>query len=118
MPPEPDPILTLGIGLPDIDTVREYVQVPVTALPDEDLERIYGAEIQSQQRECHHTDYPECWPAPLAQALLRRVQRQIAARNLPLGVIDMASEFGPARIPLYDAMISNLETSYRRLVVA
>lgn len=113
-----DPILSLGDGLIDVTEVRDYVRVPVSAVSDADLERMWGAAIANQHRECTNTDLPETWPAPLVQALLRRVQRQIAAKNLPLGVLDAAAEFGPARIPLYDAMVTSLEETWRRVVVA
>lgn len=54
----------------------------------------------------------------LAQALLRRVQREIAARNLPLGMVGLEAEYGPANIPAYDALTEMHEHPFRRVVLA
>lgn len=118
VPDAPDPILSLGDGLLEPGRVRDYVRVSAVAVPDEDLDRMYGAAIRVQSRICTDTDDPPTWPAPLVQAVLRRVQRSIASKALPLGVLDAAAEYGPARIPLYDALIEDLEISFRRVVVA
>lgn len=104
------------LGLPTIDEVRVYVGVPATVLPDDDLERIYAAELEVQTRTCRTPVDTTTWPAALAQALLRRIQRQIAGKNLPLGYMDPAGDYGPARIPQYDAMVENLEGTYRVVV--
>jgi len=54
----------------------------------------------------------------LAQALLRRVQREIAARNLPLGMVGLEAEYGPANIPAYDSLTEMHEHPFRRVVLA
>lgn len=60
-------------------------------------------------------DYPDA----LSRAVLRRCQRQIAAKNLPLGVIGQdGAEFGPLTVPSWDAEIRRLEASYRIPVIA
>jgi len=62
---------------------------------------------------------PADYPDALAQGLLRRVQREIAARNLALGMVGLdAAEFGPARIPALDALVEEHERAYRRVVLA
>jgi hypothetical protein len=62
---------------------------------------------------------PDNYPAALYQALLRRVQREVAARNLPLGMVGLdAAEYGPARLPALDALVEDHERAYRRQVVA
>lgn len=59
------------------------------------------------------------YPAALSRACLRRCQRQIAAKNLPLGVIGQdGAEFGPLTVPSWDAEIRRLEASYRIPVIA
>lgn len=58
------------------------------------------------------------FPDALAQALLRRVQREIAARNLPLGMVGLEAEYGPANIPAFDALIEHHEHAFRRVVLA
>lgn len=119
-----DPVATAGQGLPAPEEVREYLRAPVGALSDVDLARIWAAVVAVQVQVCSvpadadGQPDPETWPAPLVQALLRRTQRHFAAKNLPLGYLDTANEFGPARIPGLDAVIEELEQPYRRVVVA
>lgn len=61
---------------------------------------------------------PASYPVALAQALLRRVQREIAGRNLPLGMVGLESEYGPQSIPAFDALVEHHEHAYRRVVLA
>lgn len=64
-------------------------------------------------------DEEATYPDALAMALLRRVQREVAARNLPLGMVGLdASEYGPTRVPYFDAQIEMHEHPYRRQVLA
>lgn len=59
------------------------------------------------------------YPPALFQAFLRRVQREVAARNLPLGMVGLdASEYGPERLPFYDALVEEHERAFRRVVLA
>lgn len=96
-------------------TVRAYVQVPATTLTDEDLQRMLDSAVADQSARCI-VDAPN---ASLDMALLRRVQREIAARNLPLGMVGLdASEYGPERLPYYDALVEEHERAYRRQVLA
>jgi hypothetical protein len=106
--------------LPDLATVRAYLKVPTTALSDADLERMMAAAGQDQLARCawpgmDSNDYPEA----LAQAFLRRVQREVAARNLPLGMVGLdASEYGPTRLPFLDSLVEEHERAYRRVVLS
>jgi len=59
------------------------------------------------------------YPEALARALLRRCQRNVAARSVPLGAFGLeGSEFGPVTLPAWDAEISRLEASYLIPVIA
>lgn len=59
------------------------------------------------------------YPSALARACLRRCQRQVAARNVPLGVLGVESDgFGPLNLPAWDAEIARLEASYKIPVIA
>jgi len=99
----------------DLAAVRAYVQVPAPVLSDADLQRMLDTATADQAARC---TVPETVPAPLEQAILRRVQREIAARNLPLGMVGLdASEYGPARIPYYDALVDEHERAYRTQVI-
>lgn len=100
----------------DLTTIRAYVQVPATVLSDEDLTRMVASSSDDQKQRCAWEDVDGSGELPptLEQALLRRVQREIAARNLPLGMIGLdASEYGPERLPFFDALIEEHERAYR-----
>lgn len=103
--------------VPDLETVREYLRVPATALGVLDLARMMGAAQADQSARCSWPD--DDYPDALAQAFLRRVQREVAARNLPLGMVGLdASEYGPQRLPYLDSLVEEHERPYRRVVLA
>lgn len=111
------------MAYPDLATVRAYLKVPTTALSDDDLTRMIGAAENDQRARCVWPDNPDgseaALPDALAQAFLRRVQREVAARNLPLGMVGLdASEYGPERLPYYDALVEEHERAFRRVVLA
>lgn len=104
--------------VPDLATVRAYVRVPASSLSDDDLERMRLAALADQNARCAWDETtPDAYPDALAQSLLRRVQREIAARNLPLGMVGLEAEYGPANIPAFDALIEHHENAYRRVVL-
>lgn len=103
---------------PTLTEIRAAIGVPATAVPDVDLQRVYDAEVASQAARCNVGDEPDVdTPPPLAQSLVRRVQREVAARNLPLGMIGIDSEYGAQRLPNTDALIDDLERPYRKQVL-
>jgi hypothetical protein len=109
-------------GVPDLAQVRAWVGVPPTAVSDEDLQQILDAEQEIQARTCRlpedTVEAPGTYPAALARALLRRCQREVAVKNLPLGAIGVDSEYGPVTLSAWDAEIARLEATYRIPVVA
>ena len=101
----------------DLETVRAYIRVPTTSLSDEDLQRMIDSCSDDQWARCVWD--PADYPAALGQGLLRRVQREVAARNLPLGMVGMdAAEYGPTRLPDVDSLVIEHERAYRRVVLA
>lgn len=103
---------------PDLPAVRAYVHVPATALADEDLARMMSAAQADQEERCTVPDDPEPLPGNLEQAFLRRVQREIAAKNLPLGMVGIeASEYGPTSLATYDTLVQEHERGHRRVAV-
>jgi len=111
-------------GEPDLAQVRAWVKVPATSIGDEDLQQILDAELAIVARTCRLPETVEgepepIYPAALARSVLRRCQREIAARNVPLGVLGQdGAEFGPLTVPSWDAEIRRLEASYRIPVIA
>lgn len=112
-------------GIPTLEEVRVYLDLPEGVLSEDDLGRMWDAARSEQANACRTpvdgdgAPLPDAaWPATLVQALLRRVQRMTATRNLPLGYASPDGQFGPARLLNYDAIIEELEGPYRKVVVA
>jgi hypothetical protein len=112
------------IGVPTLAQVREWIKVPATSIGDADLQAILDAELAIVARTCRLPEEVEgepeaTYPPPLARSVLRRCQRQVAARNVPLGVLGQdGAEYGPLTVPSWDAEIRRLEASYRIPVIA
>lgn len=99
----------------DLATVRAYIAVPATVLSDEDLQRMLDTALADQAARCA---VPESGAPALDMAILRRVQREVAARNLPLGMVGLdAAEYGPERLPYYDSLVEEHERAYRNVVL-
>lgn len=99
---------------PDPVAVRAWIGVPATVLTDEQLGDVIDAESRAQARLCNigadTDDEPD-----LSQALLRRIGRAVAARNIPTGLVP-GSEFGLMRLPV-DIEIDRYEATYRKTVL-
>jgi hypothetical protein len=114
------------LNIPTLAEVRAWIQVPASAISDDDLQQILDAEIAIQARVCRLPDDPDpetgeeaAYPDALARSALRRCQRQVAAKALPLGVLgNEGTEYGPLQLRAWDAEISRVEASYRQVVVA
>lgn len=107
------------MAIPTMEEVRAYIGVPATALSDEDLQRIYNACQTQQAKRCAIPDVPDGYPDALGQAFLRRVQREVSARNLPLGMVGVdAGEYGPQKLPFLDALVEENERPFRLQVLA
>lgn len=114
------------LDVPTSEQVRAWIKVPATAISDDDLAQILDAELAIQARTCSLPPDPDpvsggeaTYPSALSRACLRRCQREVAARSLPLGILGADStEYGPITLRAWDAEIVRLEASYRRVVVA
>lgn len=77
-----------------------------------------GTELAAQAARCRVPDDTADWPADLAEAALRRVQRNLAMRAMPLGYQTTTTEYGPiAQRVGSDPEIVRLEAPYRRWAV-
>jgi hypothetical protein len=98
--------------------------VPATAVSDDDLSRIMETAAADVIARCRWPGMddealPTLAPDPLVQGYLRRIQREVTARNLPLGLVGLDSgEYGPQRLPAWDALIEEHERAWRRQVLA
>jgi hypothetical protein len=107
----------------DVDAVRLYIRVPATAVSDDDLSRIMETAAADVAARCRWPGMADPTPAPapdpLVQSYLRRIQREVSARNLPLGLVGLDNgEYGPQRLPAWDALIEEHERAWRRQVLA
>jgi hypothetical protein len=108
-------------GLPTLGEVRAWIGLTTAQVSDADLQEILDAEQAIQTRTCElPSDEPGAlYPAPLARALMRRVQCHLAKKNLPLGMVGGdAMEWSPVSLQTWDAEVSRLESSYLIPVVA
>lgn len=104
--------------VPSLVQVRAWIGVPATVLDDAQLGQVYAGEIDKQAAHCRIPADPAPFPPALAQALYRRVARECAARNLPLGLTGDGVEYAPSRLPLFDAQIESHEGPYRITAIA
>lgn len=111
------------MAFPTTDEVRAWCSLARTSLSDEQLQQVIDAELQNQGAYCRMPRLPDNVPDPdgyppmLAQALYRRVGREVASRGVPLGLIgDPASEAGMQRLAQFDAEIERIEGPARLVV--
>ena len=93
---------------PDAFDVADYLGNGASA---DDVEPVLRAEQSDQASRCRVEPFNDA----LAEALKRRVARNLAMRNLPLGV--QMDETGGTRMGSSDPEVRRLEAPYRRLVV-
>lgn len=103
---------------PGLVEVRDWIGVPATVLTDAQLTQVLDAESEKQAAYCLIPDDPAAFPSALAQALYRRVAREVAARSVPLGLLGDGVEYAPSRLPLFDAQVENHEAPYRVTAIA
>lgn len=109
---------------PDLNAVKAYLG-PDSGESDGDISAALAAETVAQAVVCRFPADPEspasplAYPADLAEALKRRVARNLAMKRLPLAVQQSISELGSSAIRLgsTDPEIRRLEAPHRKLVV-
>ncbi|MEV0425390.1 hypothetical protein [Micromonospora sp. NPDC050495] len=105
---------TAGTGMPTTDDVADYLREGAASWATEDLQDALDAEAAAQRAVCR---VRAVYPDDLRQALLRRVQRNLALRQLPLAVHQGDAEAGPMLLPGRDPEVRRLEAPHRKLVV-
>jgi len=105
---------TTAAGMPLVGDVATYLREGAASWDTADLQDALDAEVAAQQARC---GVRAVYPADLRQALLRRVQRNLAMRQLPLAVLQGDAESGVTVLPGSDPEVRRLEAPYRRLVI-
>lgn len=95
---------------PDLAAVKVYLEATGLQYTDETISQAFDAEKVAQARVCRVGAPPQ---ADLAEALRRRVVRNLAMRALPLGVT--SDESGTTALGTNDPEIRRLEKPYRKL---
>ncbi|MEU4675743.1 hypothetical protein [Micromonospora sp. NPDC023737] len=104
---------TAGTAMPDVPAVVAYLGG--TSFTDEEIQDALDAEAAAQRAVCR---VRAVYPDDLRQALLRRVQRNLAMRQLPLAVLQGDAEGGDSTVlPGRDPEVRRLEAPHRKLVV-
>lgn len=101
-------------SLPDRDALIAYLGSAAEQWQFTELDDALAAEIAAQARVCR---VGAGYPADLRQALLRRVQRNLALRALPLAVLQGDAETGSTILPGRDPEVRRLEAPHRRVTV-
>lgn len=104
---------TTSGGMPTVDDVARYLKSSAASWSEADLQDELDAELEHQQAKC---GVRAIYPEPLRMALLRRVQRALAMRALPLAVMQGDADGGSQLLPGNDPEVRRLEGPYRKLV--
>jgi hypothetical protein len=106
--------ITTAGGMPVVGDVVIYLKEDAASWETEDLEDELASQAAAQRAKCGER---AAYPPDLRQALLRRVQRALALRSLPLAIQQGDADGGPMVIPGNDPEVRSLEGPYRRRVM-
>lgn len=103
---------------PTATNVMEYLG-DASSWDETSVSSALAAEKAAQARVCRVPADVADWPADLTEALCRRVQHNLALRNLPLGIQASVSEMAVQNIRVggTDAEVRRLEAPFRKLAV-
>lgn len=105
---------TANTGLPDVNALARYLKGVAASWSTVELQEELDAETSAQRAV---VGVWAVYPPDLRKALLRRVQRALAMRALPLAVNQGDADGGATILPGRDPVVRNLENPYRRLSV-
>jgi hypothetical protein len=103
---------TAGVGMPTVADYRAYDEDGGGSWTDDQLQAVLDAEAAAQRAVCR---VAAVYSADLREALLRRVMRNLAMRQLPLSV--ETGDAGISFIPGRDPEVRRLEAPHRKLVI-
>jgi hypothetical protein len=99
-------------GLPNLAAVQEYLGA--TSASAEQIQDALDAETVAQAKVCR---IPAVYDDDLAQALKRRVARNLFLRGMPVAVLRGDGEVGDTVIPGRDPEVRRYEAPHRKLIV-
>jgi hypothetical protein len=106
-------------AIPTVDEVRKWLRLADTSMDDDELGDILAGEVENQGQVCRvplaYPDDPNAYPHALRMAVFRRCGRAVSAKGVPLGLVQDA-EFGPSKLPSFDAEIERFERPLRKFV--
>lgn len=104
---------TTSAGMPTVDDVARYLKATAASWSTQALQEELDGEQRAQQNK---TGIRAAYPPDLRNALLRRVQRALAMRALPLATLQGDADGGSLILPGNDPEVRRLENPYRKLV--
>jgi hypothetical protein len=110
---------------PDLAACKAYLRIdPANTTRDTEIASALATEIAAQRKAVRAAAFgvdpaapaaPVAYPTDLAEAVCRRVARNLALRGIPLAVLQGDTETGPTVLPGRDPEVRRLEAPYRRL---
>lgn len=100
-----------GNDMPTFDDLADYMGE--TSWTADEMTDALTAEAAAQRGRCR---IPAAYPADLRSALLRRAQRALAMRRLPLAMPTGDPDIGPQILPGNDPEVRRLEAPHRKVV--
>ncbi len=106
--------ITTNAGMPTVDDVARYLRESAASWSLSDLQDALDEETDAQRAVCR---IKAVYPRDLRGALLRRVQVNLAVRQLPLAVLQGDAEAGNIMLPGSDPYVRNKERPHRKRTV-
>lgn len=100
-------------SMPTVDDVARYLKAAAASWSSADLQDELDSELEAQQAKC---GVRAVYPRNLRKALLRRVQRSLALRALPLATLQGDADGGNLLLPGSDPLVRAWEAPYRKMV--
>jgi hypothetical protein len=103
------------MAAPTAEDVETYLGE--TSYSSDEIGAVLAAEQAAQAARCRVPADDAAWPADLAEALKRRVARNLALRSLPLAELQGDAEIGVFTPRVVDSEVRRLEAPHRRITV-
>jgi hypothetical protein len=105
---------TTASGMPDHSDLATYMRDDAASWDEDDLTDALAVEAAAQRAVCR---VGAIYPDDTRGALLRRAQRNLAMRALPLAISQGDADAGSTLLPGQDPEVRRLERPHRRLPI-